>query len=75
MARQYFYLVAVDYDECTFPKKVFLQEHEAVQWGRRMATKQLKKTGDFNYHYVLYKQEIARTGELTRVKTLTPYNE
>lgn len=71
--RQYFYLVAYKYDECTVPRKVFLQEHEAIQWGRREATKKLLETQDPNYEYILYKQEITRTGDLKIVKTLKPY--
>ena len=73
MARQYFYLVVHNYDECTTPDKVFLQEHEAVRWGRREAAAKLLETGDHNYEYVLYRQEITRTGELRAVKTLKPY--
>lgn len=71
--RQYFYLVAYRYDECTVPRKIFLQEHEAIQWGRREATKKFLETKDTNYEYVLYKQEITRTGELQYVETLHPY--
>ena len=71
--RQYFYLVAYKYDECTIPRKVFLQEHETIKWGRREATKKLQETQDSNYEYVLYKQEITRTGELQYIKTLKPY--
>lgn len=72
--RQYFYLVASEYDECTFPNKIFLQEHEAVQWGRRQATI-AQKEGWIGCEYTLYKQEITRTGTLHRVKTLEPYKE
>lgn len=71
--RQYFYLVVYRYDECTVPRKVFLQEHEAIQWGRREATKKLLETQDTNYEYVLYKQEITRVGDLKPVKTLFPF--
>jgi hypothetical protein len=73
MARQFFYLVVHNYDECTTPDKVFLQEYEAIRWGRRKASSTLLETGDSNYEYVLYKQEITRNGELQRVKTLKPY--
>ena len=73
MARQYFYLVAYKYDECTIPCKVFLQEHDAISWGRREAANKLLETGDHNYEYVLYRQEITRTGEMSIVKTLKPY--
>lgn len=67
---QYFYLVVVNYDESTFPKKIFLQENQAIQWGRRKAT-QLFYEG--NYEVALYKQEITRMGTLQFVKTLEPY--
>lgn len=73
MARQYFYLVAHRYDECTYPDKIFLQEHEAIRWGRKEATRILQETQDSNYEYILYKQEITRTGELHPVKSLKPY--
>lgn len=72
-ARQYFYLVVCNYDESTYPEKIFLQEHEAITWGRREATK-AQKRGDSMYEFVLFKQEIARTATLTRVKTLEPYS-
>lgn len=70
--RQYFYLVVINYDESTYPQKIFLQEHEAITWGRREATK-AQKRGDFMYEFVLFKQEIARTATLERVRTLEPY--
>lgn len=69
--RQFFYLVVCNYDESTSAKKVFLQESEAIRWGRREAT----KNQDPNYEYSLYKQEIARTATLKFVKTLSPYKE
>jgi hypothetical protein len=68
--RQYFYLVAYHYDEYTVPCKVFLQEHDAIRWGRKEATKLQE---DSNYEVVLYRQEITRTGELKQVKSLKPY--
>ena len=72
--RQYFYLVCINYDECTFPKKIFLQEDEAITWGRREATKNATDPeGNPMYEYVMYKQEISRTGMLTGGKTLYPY--
>ena len=63
MARQFFYLVVCDYDESTWPQKIFLQEHQAVQWGRREAAK-ARKGGFCNYEFSLYKQEIARSADL-----------
>ena len=49
--------------------KIFLQEHEAVRWGRTLAT----KFPDFTVS--LYKQEIARTATLKFVKDLKPFKE
>ena len=72
--RQFFYLVVANYDECTFPQKIFLQEYEAVRYGRTQATMAIK-AGCLEYEYVLYKQEITRNGKLERVKTLEPYKE
>ena len=71
--RQYFYLVVARYDESCYPQKVFLQEHEAIQWGRREAAKSLMLTADPNTQYELYRQEITRNGTLERVKYLPPY--
>lgn len=69
-----FYLVCVNYDESTYPQKIFLQEHEAITWGRRAATKNaVDPNGNPMYEYVLFRQEIARMGMLERVKTLYPY--
>lgn len=66
-------MVAYTYDECTIPRKIFLQEHDAVRWGRREAANKLLETKNTNYEYILYKQEITRTGDLQRVKTLKPF--
>ncbi len=71
MERQFFYLVCFSYDETTTPKKVFLQKHEAITWGRKQATKLLKT--DDNYSVSLYKQEIARTSVLEFITYLRPY--
>lgn len=72
---QYFYLVVCTYDECTVPRKIFLQRMAAIRWGRREATKKLLETGDTNYEFRLYRQEITATGELEWVKgkRLEPY--
>lgn len=67
---QYFYLVSVNYDESTSPLKIFLQEREAIRWGRREAT---KLADDGNYEVVLSRQPITRNGEIEFVKTLKPY--
>lgn len=69
---QYFYLVSVNYDESTSPLKIFLQEREAIRWGRREAT---KLTDDGNYEVTLSKQPITRNGEIEFVRTLEPYTE
>lgn len=67
--RQYFYLVCRTYDECTQPAKCFLQEHEAIVYGRRLATKE----EDPNIGFELYRQEITRTGTFEFVRTLDSY--
>ena len=69
---QYFYLVSVNYDESTSPLKIFLQEREAIRWGRREAT---KLADDGNYEVTLSRQPITRNGEIELVKTLEPYSE
>lgn len=73
--RQYFYLVVARYDESCYPKKVFLQEHDAIAWGRREATKCFQISGDNNWSFELYKQEICRTAQLQKVKDLEPYDD
>lgn len=51
--RQYFYLVGHDIVGDNFvADKIFLQEHEALRWGKRLATK------NPDYSVKLYKQEI-----------------
>ena len=62
--RQYFYLVLHD----STVDKVFLQEHDAIRWGRQLATRNPE------YSVRLYKQEITRTGTLKFVKELIPYD-
>lgn len=66
--RQYFYLVGHDIVGDDFvADKIFLQEHDAIRWGRRRAIQHL------DHNYKLYKQEITRTGKLEFVKQLHPY--
>lgn len=66
--RQFFYLIGHDIVGDDFKAdKIFLQEYEAIRWGRKLAT----KNPDYNVY--LYKQEITRTGELEFVKGLGPY--
>ena len=68
---QYFYLICTSFDETTCPRKIFLQEHQAIVWGRRLAT---KIANDYTCaEVVLYKQPISTMGELEFVKTLEPY--
>lgn len=65
--KQYFYLVAhTDLEGGVFIDKIFLQEHDAIKWGRRLA-----KNPD--YIVKLYKQEITRTGKLEFVKPLRSF--
>lgn len=66
--RQYFYLVGHDIVGDDFvADKIFLQEHEALRWGRKLATK------NPDYSVRLYKQEITRTGKLEFVKPLRAF--
>lgn len=66
--RQYFYLVAHDIVGDDFvADKIFLQEHDALRWGKRLATK------NPDYSVKLYKQEITRTGKLKFVKQLKAF--
>lgn len=68
--RQYFYLVTYGIKEdVQVPGKIFLQEHDAVRWGKTLATKNPE------YSVSLYKQEIARTAMIQFVKKLTPYKD
>lgn len=67
---QYFYLVVTIYDESTYPMKIFLQEKQAIKYGRRLASK-LQFEGC--YEVVLFKQPITAGGVLERVKTLLPF--
>lgn len=70
-SRQYFFLVCRTYDESTQPVKCFLQKHEAITFGRRLASKE----EDCNIGYELYRQEITRAGQFEFVKTLEPYSD
>ena len=71
--RQFFFLVCTEYDESTTPNKITLNELEAVRYGRRLATKFAADSPSTQVG--LYKQEIARTATITRIKTLEPYEE
>jgi hypothetical protein len=72
---QYFYLICTNFDETTCPRKVFLQEHQAVTWGRRLATKIANDDFYACMEVALYKQPITTIGELEYVKTLEPYKK
>lgn len=67
--RQYFYIVA---HTCRGADKVidkvFLQEYDAIRWGKTLATKHPEHTVS------LYRQEIARTATVEYVTILTPYS-
>lgn len=67
--RQFFYLVTHVVEDTVIPDKVFLQEHDAIRWGKTLAT------AHPNYIVNLYKQEIARTATVKYVKQLTPYKQ
>lgn len=66
--KQFFYLVGHDIVGDDFvPDKIFLQEHDAIKWGKRRAIQYL------DHNYKLYKQEITRTGKLEFVKQLKAF--
>lgn len=71
---QYFYLICTNFDETTCPRKVFLQEHQAITWGRRLATKLANDDFYACMEVALYRQPITTIGELEYVKTLEPYH-
>ena len=66
--RQYFYIVMHSYvgDDMQLDR-IFLQESDAITFGRRLATK------NEDYSVYLYKQLIARTATVEFVKVLKPY--
>lgn len=67
--KQYFYLVMYGINkDIPVPGKIFLQESEAIRWGRTLATK------NPNYSVYLYRQEIARTSAITFYKHLSSFN-
>ena len=67
--RQFFYLVAHIVEDAVIQDKVFLQEHDAIRWGKTLAT------AHPDYTVNLYKQEIARTATVKYVKQLIPYKQ
>jgi hypothetical protein len=73
MVTQYFYLVCIKYEQ-TWPQKIFMQESQAIRWGRVEATKSVDPViGYSDYKFVLYRQPITRKGKLEYVKTLEPF--
>lgn len=67
--RQYFYLVAhMVVGDDLYIDKIFLQEHDAIRWGKVLATK------NPDYSVSLYRQEIARTAMVKFVKYLEGYS-
>lgn len=65
---QYFYIVAhTTADDNQIIDKVFLQERDAIKWGRTLASR------NSNYSVALYKQVIARTAIVQFVKQLKKY--
>lgn len=65
--KQYFYLVVHVFNEKMEVNKIFLQEYDAIKFGRRIATI------NSEYKVWLYRQSITRNGVLTPVKQLKPY--
>ena len=66
--KQNFYLVAhKEGNGELIVDKVFLQKHDAIKWGRTLAT------NNSIYLVYLYKQEITRKGILEFVSTLDPF--
>lgn len=49
--------------------KVFLQRHDAVKWGRNLATK------NASYIVKLYEQDILRNGVFRFVRILDPFKK
>lgn len=68
---QYFYLIGHDdlVGDDFKMDKVFLQEREAIVWGRKFATE------NNEYSVYLYKQEISRNGVIKFVKSLHPFSD
>lgn len=72
---QYYFLVCTVLDETCCPRKVFLQEHQAEIWGRRLATKIMDDEFYWCMETVLYRQPITSVGELEFVKILEPFSK
>ena len=66
---QSFYLVTHIVEDRVIQDKIFLQEHDAIRYGKTLAT------AHPNYTVNLYKQEITRIATVKYVKQLTPYKQ
>ena len=66
---QSFYLVTHIVEDRVIQDKIFLQEHDAIRYGKTLATTHP------NYTVNLYKQEITRIATVKYVKQLTPYKQ
>ena len=71
---QYFWIVCHDLEiweegEISPIDKVFLQPQQAIEWGRKEATKHP------DLYYRLYKQPITRTGKAKFCKPLFPFKK
>lgn len=67
---QYFYIVAhTTADDNQIIDKVFLQERDAIKWGRTLVSNHPE------YSVALYKQVIARTATVQFVKQLREYSK
>ncbi len=65
---QYFFIVSHSgSDEIRINDKVFLQEEQAINWGRKQATKFLEND------YWLQRCPITSTGTVTDYKSLLPF--
>ena len=66
---QSFYLVTHIVEDRVIQDKIFLQEHDAIRYGKTLAT------AHPDYTVNLYKQEITRIATVKYVKQLTPYKQ
>lgn len=72
--KQYFYLVCiVNMDSNKTNNKIFLQEKDAVKYGRRMATK--FKVADISCQVKLFRQGITKIDNLEFVSFLNPFKD
>lgn len=62
--KQYFFLVVANYDESTFPKKIFFNQDQAENYAKKLA----KELGN-NYDVSILRQEMCKSGTFTHFKT------